>query len=458
MSQPLAGRAIPVVIPAAAAGLGLVALFALNGPYPAAIFLGVPVLLLVGLALGLRLPLWPFFAFLPLLLLGSPPAIIRVFDVVPLGLATLAFVQALLDPRREVWDIRAPGLLALAFLLVPMLALPEVVGLAKWLGVMKILTMACLLFFALRRVVPWERSVVLLAAFPMMGSLVAFQLLSRVSLIGGLLTARPQFRAFYTSVGWGSSNYLGAIFVLCIGGSVVLWLVHRSALIRALVGAAILLQLQALFAVQSRGASLALLIFVAFLVLGGGRMFGLVIATLSAVTLFVGLGTSAGQMLLQRFIDPREGASWLARMELWRFSWERFLRHPWTGIGLNQGQYVGDAAGDGAAHNLLLQALMEQGIAGGIVVVVFIVAVYRLAGRAQPWGSSVMTTTRVRRALTGLTTAVFVNSMVEPTLNGFEMLMLFAWFLGWLALQDPAGRASGAPSGHARPGAEATSG
>src|SRR5262249_4610248 len=153
----------------------------------------------------------------------------------------------------------------------------------------------------------------------------------------------------------------------------------------------------------------ALIAFAIFVLAGGGRAQALLVSILSALGLVAGLASPAGQVLLRRFLDPQESASWFVRLEIWKVGWTRFLAKPWTGIGLNQGQFVGDQVGVADAHNVVLQALMEQGILGGIMTVGILVGTLRLAARSWPTGVPGSALKGVRRAILGVCVAVLLN-------------------------------------------------
>lgn len=90
-------------------------------------------------------------------------------------------------------------------------------------------------------------------------------------------------------------------------------------------------------------------------------------------------------------------------------------------------------------NNFLLETLTEQGIAGGIMVVLIVVAAYRLCLRAVPHGHE-SSPRIIRVALVATLSQVLVHASVEPTINGLPLAVLLVYFLAWLALQDPRDR------------------
>ena len=172
--------------------------------------------------------------------------------------------------------------------------------------------------------------------------------------------------------------------------------------------------------------------------LGGRR--GWVVLAVAVGIMSLGLLTPGGQTTAARFTDPHEQGSVDFRFVIWGLGIIRFLDHPWTGIGFNQGQFQHDLLREYPTNNFLLEALTEQGVAGGVMIVLIIVAAYRLCLRAVPYGHE-SSPRPIRVALVATLSQMLVHASVEPTMNGLPMAVLFVYLLAWLALQDPRGRA-----------------
>jgi O-antigen ligase len=359
---------------------------------------------------------------------------VRYFDFVLLGLAGWALWRSLQVDDRRVWDVRTPGLLALISLAVPLAALPGVVvSLSSFVGSYKEFVAYAVLFLSLRRAVDPARSRSLLYVFPVVGSVAAVQLLTRVRGLGVAFFQRLEFRNTYTELGWGESNYVAAILLICLLGTAVATLLERGWRRLPLLAAAGLMGC-AFFLLFSRAATISFAVAALFLLVAwGGRKSVLLMAAVFAMLSAV-LVSPVGRVLVFRFTDPREYASWYARLLVWEASWQRFLRYPLTGTGLNQGRYQGDELGAGAAHNLVLQVLMEQGILGGVFLIVVGAAIYRLCLRARLAETPAADRT-LRVLLLASVTSIFVNSMAEPTLPAYVATLLFVWLIAWLSLQ-----------------------
>ncbi len=353
--------------------------------------------------------------------------------------------------QEEDWRFTASDLLAVAFLLVPLLGLWDVTSGQSFLGKYKEVVIYCGLFLVLSRIVSKSDRDVLLWSFPILGSAIALQLMRKVSGSEVFLLQRISFRNFYTDLGWGRSNYIAAVLMLCMFGTLLLMARRKSLPVRSLGVAALLVMAQVFLLTLSRGGSVCLVLgLTVALLLWNWKV---AVAGLALVPIgFVGLiGTLAGQGLLSRFIDPVEYASWISRTLYWQIAWERFLAHPWTGIGLNQGRYQGDLLAIESPHNLILNQLMEQGVLGGCVILLvlgsIVVACWRLSG-----GSTGETETRGVRALScGLVAAVGLHAMVDPTIPDHVISVPFVFFLVWLRLslkERESSRVPRIPSAH----------
>jgi O-antigen ligase len=422
----------------------LVTLFALGGPT------GPLAIVAVGLTAALGMALLPDLSptvLLPLLgialLTEQVTAGVHVFDGIALALVGLAVIVTLRSGDRRAWEIHGPGALALAALAVPLAALPfTVVSVSSYLGGYKELALPVLLFLSLRRLVRREDSRILLWVFPLVGTTAAVQLLMHTHGLDARLYERLDLRNLYANLGWGWSDYIAALVEMCLLFTILLGVLDRRWGVRVVLAGCALLMLQAFLMLFSRAGTLSLALAGLIIALGwGGRRGVAVILTLVGLA-GAGLATPGGRVIAERFVTPREFGSYYTRLIVWQQAWDRFLAHPLTGIGLNQGRYQSDAMGDSRGHNPMLDALMDQGILGGIFLAFLVVVIYRLCRRAEPAGVAASPRT-VRVVLIAVVTGILAHACVEPTLSGYAMAFLFAWFLAWLSLQDPRGLSAG---------------
>lgn len=422
---------------AAALTLALLAVFALDGPT------GPLALASLGLALGiaflyLPVPARPYaFPFLGILILfGQFAPGYAVFDPVPVVLAAAAAIDLVLARRRQDWEFRLRGWLCVGLLVIPLLAVPTVVvSLTSFIGGYKVQVLWVLLFFALRRLVPPARSQALLWIFPLIGTLGAIQLLQKTSGLGALLFARMTHRNFYTRLPWGQSDFLAATLEFCLCMTIVLILLERRTAVRIGLAVGCVVMLQALLLLFSRAGAVGLVVFALIIAIGLGGRRGLVAAGGALGVGLAALATPGGQTLLGRFTDPGEYLSWYYRLVIWENSWNRFLAHPFTGIGMNQGRYVHDFQGGDPANNLILDPLMEQGIFAAIVVILIFVGVFRMAARVRPPGSDVNPRT-VRVVLIAALSQLVVHGMGEPTVHGPAIAYPLVFLIVWLGHND----------------------
>jgi O-antigen ligase len=422
-------------------GVALVTLFAVfNWSSPFGLFAIACVPLLLGILFGRDLWHWalPISCFALLVPTASG---FRTYDAIASVVVVAGVLAILLRRNRRDWKLTLGDVLAVATLVVPLLGLAAVVSPLSFAGVFKDFLVFAGLYLVLTRVVPAERRDVLLWSFPVLGSAIGLQLMNRVAGVGSLLLQRTWFRNFYTDLGWGQSNYIAAVLLVCIFGTLLLMARNRSWLAFVVSALAILIMLQSFSVTLSRGATASLAIgFLVTILLWGWRLrlAGLVLAFFGAGALTV---TQSGQVLLSRFVDPLEYASWLTRLQYWELAWNRFLQRPWTGIGLNQGRYMGDRLGSENPHNIVLTYLMEQGLLGGLLIVTIIVTIWVACWRLR--SSSRGGAERATRAISlGLVTATFLHAMVEPTIPSYIITVPFVFFLVWLSLPRASERAA----------------
>jgi O-antigen ligase len=415
----------------------LVLAFAWKGPTAAP---GLAALGVVLLALAVVLPPLGRVLLLPALgstiLLGQVEAGINYFDPVPAVLSGIALVLALLRGDRAAWAITTPGWLSLGWLLVPWLAVPfVVVSAASFLALYKFHVLLVLLFHALRRLVPREHSHALLALFPLIGTIATLQLMAKTQGLGALLFARMSFRNFYSRLAWGQSDFISAVIEFCICGTVLLLLLVRRPWLRVLLVAALVLMFNGFLMLFSRAGVIGFGLFAVIAAIGfGGRKGWMLLAGAVSVALLA-LATSGGQTTAARFSDPHEFGSVEFRLVIWALGWMRFIHHPWTGIGLNQGRYQHDLMGDEWAANFALDALTEMGVFGGALLLAILGGAFVVARRMRPFGLA-GSVRPVRAVAIGTLVQVLAHGSVESTLIGPPMAVLFVFFLAWLALQD----------------------
>jgi len=377
--------------------------------------------------------------FLPILVLIPPfGGVWRVFDFVVPVLAAAAFLITVRHGGREAWEVHGPGLLVLALLLAPLPGLLRVEVPVSFIGMYREFVSYGVIFLAIRRLISREESLMLLWAFPVLGLVIAGQLLFKVEGVGALI-GRVGFRNFYTDLGWGRSNAVAAVLLVCICGTTLLAAIERRWSLRVGLVGVLGVLVHAILIPSSRSAIAALGLYLVILLLRLGSGFRIGALFLGAVIVFGGLSESSVRLLVTRFTSPQEYASWTERESLWNSAWQRFLDSPLIGIGLNQGKYQGDLMGDARAHSLLLDTLMEQGVLGGIVIVGIFLAAVRLCLRVRPTGDA-----RKDRALQSLSLAMLLaivtQSLAEPTLLAYPVTLPFLWFLAWLTLQDSSHR------------------
>ena len=418
-------------------GLALILGFAALGPASPAAFaiLGIPLLGVLLLLLKLKLE-WTIPVSALLLLTPQFRPGLYVFDAAVIFLSMAAIWRTVSSPHREAWDIRGPGWIALLFLLAPVAALPmHVTSYWSYLGSYKVLLAFVLVFHSVRRLLNPQNCDWLLWTFPIVGTAAAIQLLVKTQGIGGRLFMQLDFRTFYTFLGWGRSNYIAALLALCLLGTLLLGVIDRRNWVRLALAGASLLMLQAFVLLFSRAATVSLAIGILIVVVGLSGRRAFLAALGSGVLGLLFLSTRGGQVILERFADPREYLSWYDRFRLWEGAWSRFLANPWTGIGLNQGRYQLDKMAGADAHNFALTMLMEQGLLGAVALGAWGYGMLKIWRRFRPRNPQLDART-VRVAVLAAVVAPLVNASAEPTITGYVVGILYVLLLSWLVLQD----------------------
>src|SRR6185503_18491731 len=109
------------------------------------------------------------------------------------------------------------------------------------------------------------------------------------------------------------------------------------------------------------------------------------------------------------------------------------------------GKYISDVIGSDSSNSSIIDFLGEQGILGGVLFVAIVVAAFRMARRAEWQGQPLPRP--LRAALLGTVVAVVLHSLVEPTLTGNVMQVMYVYLLAFLTLLDSRGSGeAGAPA------------
>lgn len=417
-------------------GLVLLIAFALGGHsrLPAMAALGLGIVAALWSTPSLRTLIYPLIGATALL--GPLGPGIFVYDPIAIVLAVIALLRTAALGDRAGWDLRTPGILGLLFLGAPLLVLlGGVPSLVSFLGAYKQLLSLALIFFALRRLVPREQSNVLLWIFPLFGVIGSLQLAAKTAGLGALLFARLGYRNFYTRVAWGQSDFVSAVMEFCMCMCVVLWILDRRPLARAILVASVALMSQSFLILFSRAGAVGLALFTGVLAIGVGGRKTLAAIAAAAVIAMAALTTPGGQVFVHRFTEPSEYQSWYARLVFMQNGWDRFVSHPLVGIGLNQGRYQNDPQGRESTTNLFLDVMSEQGILGGLVLLAIVVAAFWLCFRVQPYGFR-DNPRLLRLALAAAVGEMILHSMVEPVISGPQVSVPFAFLLAWLCLND----------------------
>lgn len=395
------------------------------GPGRSTAAAGLAVLACAGIALGVA-------RWFPALIFTLTPAVCIFntrrgffpFDFVVFGLAAYALLDAL-------WkrDLRLPGPRAIhlafqAVIVSGLITLFMAREFSSFGGALKRVIVgylgAVVVFrFADRARWPWFA-----LSVPVAGTAIGLLVIGAYLTRGFLVHRAYELRTFYSNVGWGTSNYVGAVLSLAVLGSVILlvlpsrpWLKVASAisLIPMGLGMALLV---------SRGTIVAvgLGLLGLFLMIRGRHRWG--ILALGALGTALMIQLPVFKVILLRFTVESQSFSYFARLVHWKLAFNRFLTHPLFGVGLGQGRFQTDELQSLDPHNYFLSVASETGVPGLLAWAALLVIFFRTA-----WAQGRGETARAAWAVSlGVFLAVAViHSCYEPTFTGANYFFLFFW-------------------------------
>ena len=231
-------------------------------------------------------------------------------------------------------------------------------------------------------------------------------------------------RPSVTDLGWGRSNYLAAMLVLCTP-SLLRLLVRGRGRERWLAGVAMGLVTTVQLIVASRAAAALFLVGTLSYLLFAFPKVRLRVFAGFATTVTLVLMSPLGEGLLSRMFNLRELGSMTIRIWFFREGWVRMLDHlPW-GMGLWQGFKNADKLQGLDPHNFLLLIGGDLGIPGLLLWGWLNFVIARAWWRTRVDGPS----RDQSNALLLTLVLANVNSWVEPTFTGPQFNLLFYWIL-----------------------------
>jgi hypothetical protein len=418
---------LTTLAPAIAAVLAVfaVASFGATSPWGLALLAPAAVLLFTVLLTGL-----------PLVLFWVVPLSLHAFVYLPLmHYEALVLVLAVPVLGRELPAWRSGGWRLPAFegryLLFLASILPGfVVATSAWrfVGTLKIFVIGLMAFELARRGGRRFGHASMLwgpAGFLALGTL---SLMANAVLGDVPLFRSAEMRAHFSSLPWGSSNYIAAVIVLCLPGLALLVLTHPRGSAGRWLGIAITGGvLAAILFTTSRGGFLLAAAYLLALAGRARRMPWLVLGVPVAVVLAL-LFTPFGQNLLERFVDARSWLSMSFRVAIWGLALARGMSHLPFGVGAGQGVLQSDALQTADPHNFLLFLFSEM---GPLTLALWLWTIAALRRRAIACLGA-PETRGIGAALRDMIVLALANSMFEPTLNGNLYHLLFWWLAGTL--------------------------
>lgn len=240
----------------------------------------------------------------------------------------------------------------------------------------------------------------------------------------------------------GRSNYIASILLLLIPLAVAAVSLYKGRT-RLLFAGCAMLMFAGLIATMSRGAMMAIflatVLSLPLLFRAGMRAkHALLVLSLGGLLLFLlpfDLLVTDAALVFDRLVNP----DW-SRQELMKASWESFKDNPVLGVGPGQlghaiahhmqvpdydQQYVN-------AHNLVLNALAENGLIAGLGLLAMFGIVLRKA-----WSAASAHSTALNVALWVALLAAVIHNMVEAPFEGQQFQVVF-WIVAAMAGKDHA--------------------
>ncbi len=359
----------------------------------------------------------PFLVIVPVVFMRF-----TVAEVVLLLVMFLALLHALASGMRPSALMPAEVLFFL-YTLWAAITVSQAVYLPEALGGLKRIIILFLAFIMGARLISSDRALTLIRCLALISIFIGMELWGVIVHSGYPFLFLATRAGILTDLGWGYSNYVAAVTVLCATAGVSLVLYGRFG-DRLLGVCSILATAFVCTATISRGGTLALA--AALLV---ATMLELRRRILPALLIIGALGLAyalspLGMASLARFVEPQELSSVGARIIYYRESFRIFRENWFLGVGPDQIPYHTPEPMAANPHNMLLKNGTDLGVPGLMIYlgifVALAVSAWRLRRLAMSREERILSLTFLLIVVTAL-----VNSAYEPTLEGSEYGIIF---------------------------------
>ena len=367
---------------------------------------------------------------------GKTPTLLY-FDIALVLWLTVKVICTDFWPDFSGWIFR----LAVAYLLIGVLsAVTNLPGAYRSIASLKVVVVALLAYSIARKRAPSVLSLTALGA--VVGGMLLYDYATIFSASHNDITQLSSLKNMIGTV-LGRSNYVASILLLLIPIGLAGVLIYRRwKRVACLAFSAAMLG--GLMATMSRGAIAALIVSFLFSVpllirIGFNWKHAAALVTILVMVLFL-LPTTLIQedvaLISYRWNNPD-----LGRKELLLASWDAFEQNPVLGVGPGQVGYaitqrVSVPTDDEQymhAHNIVLDALAENGAVGGLIFLSMIAAVLFSAWKAATQSSSPLTV-----FLFIAVCAAVLHEMVESSFPGEQFAVVFWVVAGIIAQRNPA--------------------
>lgn len=387
---------------------------------------------LAGLALLLLvLQWWPqiFIVLLPCCLILPTKRGFFPFELAVFAFAAYAALDSLRSGDARLRGPRAIHAGFLAYIVSCALSIFVIRETGHFLGALKILVVAYLgLAVVFRYAGPREWTWFALSV-PATGIAISLQLVRNYFSRGFHIRNVFLLRSFYSDLGWGSTNYVGAVLAVAILGTFILLILDRRTWLRAVCAGSLALMGVAMALLISRGTIVAVgLGILLLLMVLRGRQRWLLIGVAGAGAIAMGRMTLF-KVIVARFTTASQAFSYVDRVRLWRDALERFVAHPWLGVGAGQGTVQEDTLQKLNPHNYFLSVASDTGVVGLIGWLCLLGALFAHCNTLLAEGGG---RRPVARAVQVFLVVAILHSCYEPTFPGTHYMFLFFWVLAIL--------------------------
>lgn len=337
------------------------------------------------------------------------------------------FLQEETESRNKYFLITSLfGIYLLWSLMTVFIAVDFTLALAYWRNYFAGFILFLFSLLVVRSAKQVKLSIILLITWGIILALLEF---SVIITLGG--TSEGLMKLFFTknllATSWGKSNYLAAFYVLIIPFTIGFLLASKSKITKILLSFSLILMFSAILITLSKGGILALGIALTVFIIKALKPRTiipiLIVVILATIIMLLNPLTA---VIFEGLTQVDNSFSTMTRINFYIDTWNAFLAHPITGVGLgNLGFYaLFKISASASAHNIILGLLGETGIVGALIFLPMLGYSYFTMIKTYLNEKN----ERIKILLWAFIssfTGVLVHSMIEPNFEGFQFAVMF---------------------------------